>query len=89
MNPEQFADMAGIHYEINRRFSQLEHRATTTVLAPVDAGGTAWTTGNSAWIDPEDQPEWAELRVSNTATGSQLWRNMANAAGVLEWKLLS
>lgn len=89
MNPEQFADMAGIHYEINRRLSQLEHRATTTVLAPVDAGGVAWTAGNSAWIDPTTQPEWAELRVRNTPNGSEIWRNMANAAGVLEWTLIA
>ena len=87
--PEQFADMANIHHTINRRLGNLEHRAATTVLAPVDAGAAAWTAGNGNWIDPTTQPEWSELRVLDTLNGSELYRCMANVSGTLEWRLIA
>ena len=90
MSVEQFADMTTIHQLINERLGNLEHRAATTVLAPVDAGAAAWDNLNSAWVDPTGQPEWSELRLLNTASnGSELYRCMANPSGVLVWTLLA
>lgn len=71
--------------DINQRIRALERRPAATVVS-ADAGGVAWTSGNPAWIDPtsDDVPAWTELRVRNTDTGSQLWRNIDST-----WRLLA
>ena len=87
--PEQFATLPALHYQIGRRLGTLERRSSTTLLPPVDGAGAAWNAGNTNWIDPTTCPEWSELRVSNTSNGSHVYRCLSNTAGALVWVLVA
>ena len=82
--------MVDVHRQIDRRFRELERRPLTSVME-VDAGGAAWTSGNSAWIPPATAPEWIELRVANVnASGrTELYRRMRDTSGNAEWRLIA
>ena len=56
-------------------------RATRGASQTVDAAGAEWAAANPNWIDPATQPEWLELRVSNTDTGNHIFRNCGG-----QWK---
>ena len=71
--PNLAHDLAGSE----QRLRALKTRPTTRIV-DVDADGLPWTIANPNWIDPTTLPTWSELRVSNTDSGSQIWRNLDN-----------
>lgn len=54
-------------------------------VVTADAQSLEWNDQNPGWIDPTTVPEWAELRLCNGHTGSEIWRNLQDTQGVLQW----
>lgn len=50
-----------------------------------DAGGADWDENNANWIDPTTVAKWCELRLDNGLTGCEIWRNLDDVNGVLQW----
>lgn len=89
ITPTRQPSLAEDYADVVRRLRNLETMPTVRIYQPtVNAGGAAWNAGNGAWVDPTGQPEYTELRVANTPSGSQIWRNLHNGTN-LAWRLIA
>jgi hypothetical protein len=54
-----------------------------------DANGDEWDNDNPGWVDPASAPKWAELRVTNTNTGCEIYRRVLDVLGQPQWEAIT
>ncbi len=61
------------------------YQTATPCILTADAGGDPWDAANANYIDPTTVDEFCELRLTNGATGSEIWRMLSDVGGTADW----